>query len=331
MSKSYRIIMSDFIPTPSRRTVTRWIRQFKPVHGLLGLFLLIASTGWANLPGGGTGAGPAVSLVNNNNGTVTMANGILSLVISTSDASIHQIYYTYNNSGTVVTNQLLNGGTDGGELYWTGNPQSFGTMNFTYTVVASNTNYCEIDLTSTSATNGVMDVHYSMLRGSTGFYVAAILTHRTGDGVFPVIMRPNIYAGSQFNWMSVDAARNRLMEVSGGLSIPVLNAPKETYLWTNGVYAGQYEDKYKYSADLTSLDAWGWSSVGAGGANVGLWNVSASPEYYPGGPMERSLMEHIGTTILNVFTGGYYGLAADNTMVEDEIWSKTYGPYFIVD
>ncbi len=293
---------------------------------LVGLFLSLARPGWANIPGGGTGKGPAVTLVNNGNGNVTMANGIISIVITTNDANINQFYYIYNNNGAVVTNQLLAGGTDGGELYWFGN--GFGTSSFTYSVVASNANYCEIDLTSISTSNGVMDVYYSMLRGSPGFYTTAILTHRSGDAVVSIVMRPNIYAGAQFNWMSVDAARNRLMEVSNGLSIPVLNAPKETYLWTNGIYAGQYEDKYKYTADLASLGAWGWSSVGAGGGNIGLWNVSASPEYYPGGPLERSLMEHIGTTILNVFTGGYYGLAADNLMVNGEIWSKVYGPYF---
>ena len=62
--------------------------------------------------------------------------------------------------------------------------------------------------------------------------------------------RDNIYAGSIFNWMSVDAARNRLMEVSGGSAIGVQGAPVEVSLWTNGIYAGQYEDKYKYSADF---------------------------------------------------------------------------------
>ena len=62
--------------------------------------------------------------------------------------------------------------------------------------------------------------------------------------------RDNIYAGSIFNWMSVDATRNRLMEVSGGSAIGVQGAPVEVSLWTNGIYAGQYEDKYKYSADF---------------------------------------------------------------------------------
>jgi len=167
-----------------------------------------------------------------------------------------------------------------------------------------------------------------MLRGSPGFYTTAMVTHRSSDGNMHIELRPNIYAGSTFNWMSVDAARNRLMEVSGGASIAVQGAPKECYLWTNGIYAGQYEDKYKYSATYGKQRAWGWSSVGTGGKNIGLWDISASMEYYPGGPMMRELMEHIGTTMLNVFTGNYYGMSTDGGLQSGETWSHTYGPYF---
>lgn len=291
--------------------------------GLFSLLLLTVLPARANIPGGGTGTGPDVTLTDNGS-TVTLANGIVSIVITKTSAQINTINYTYNNSGTVVTNPLLNGG---GYLYWFQNGGTFIAGPFTESVVANTGSYAEISLSYASPTNGIMDLHYSMLRGSPGFYTTAILTHRTQDGITHIELRPNIYGGTQFNWMSVDAARNRLMEVSGGASVGVNGAPKECYLWTNGIYAGQYEDKYKYSADLATLPAWGWSSVGAGGSNAGLWNITASPEYYPGGPMERSLMEHIGTTILNVITGGYYGLATDNMFTAGELWSKVYGPY----
>ena len=264
---------------------------------LLGLPLL-AGPALANVPGGGTGTGPDVTPTDNGS-TATMANGIVSIVITKSDANIDEIYYTYNNSGTLVTNQLLSGGTDGGEFYWeTG---GFGTGSFTYSVVANNGNYCEVDLLSTSATNGTMDVHFSMLQGSQGFYVTTIFSHRSSDIAMNMgETRDNIYAGSIFNWMAVDAARDKLMEVSPtAASIAVQGAPVECYLWTNGIYQGRYEDKYKYSANFGVQRVWGWASVGTGGANVGLWNVTASSEYYEDGPMKRDLMSHIGTTILN--------------------------------
>jgi rhamnogalacturonan endolyase len=175
-----------------------------------------------------------------------------------------------------------------------------------------------------------MEVRFSMLRGSTGFYVSPIWSHRNTDSVLSMgETRDNIYAGSIFNWMSVDATRNRLMEVSGGSAIAVQGAPQEVSLWTNGIYQGMYEDKYKYTCDFGEIRVWGWSSIGAGGKNVGLWNVSASVEYYNGGPMKRELFEHIGTTILNVTHGSHYGGGTDSTWAANEPWTHVYGPYFI--
>ena len=288
--------------------------------------LLIAGSVLGNIPGGGTGTGPDVTLTDNGS-TVVMANGIVSINCTKASASLSQINYTYNNNGTTVTNQLLNGGTDSGEFYWeTG---GFGSGTFTESVVANNGNYCEIDLLSTSTTNGVMDVHFSMLRGSPGFYVTPIWSHRSSDITMSMgETRDNIYAGSIFNWMSVDAARNRLMEVSGGSAIGVQGAPVEVSLWTNGIYSGQYEDKYKYSADFGNQRVWGWSSVGTGGANVGLWNISGSVEYHQNGPMKRDLMSHIGTTILDYHNSSHYGGGSNDCFwAAGEVWTKTYGPY----
>ena len=286
----------------------------------------------ANLPGGGTGTGADVTLVDKGS-TVTIANGIVSILCTKAGATINQINYTYNNGKGTTTTQLLAGGTDGGQLYWeTG---GFSTGTFTYTLVTdpagNGGNYAEISLLSTSATNGTLEIHFSMLRGSTGFYVTPIWAHRSVDGAIGLgETRDNIYAGSIFNWMSVDAARSRLMSVSPSAgAIAVLNAPPEVTLWTNGIYEGQYEDKYKYSADLGVQRVWGWSSVGTGGLNVGLWNISASGEYYNGGPMKRELMEHIGTTVLNMLNGGHYGGGHDGSWNAGEVWTKVYGPYFI--
>jgi fibronectin type 3 domain-containing protein len=284
-----------------------------------------------NIPGGGDGTGPNVTLVDHGS-TLTLANGIVSTLCTKAGATIDQINYTYKNGSTTQTTQLLASGHNGGQLYW--ELGGFGTGSFSYSLVANPANnggnYTQIRLLSASATNGAMEVHFSMLRGSTGFYVTAIWSHRAADAAMSIgETRDNIYAGSIFNWMSVDAARNRLMEVSGGSAIGVFNAPVEVSLWTNGLYQGQYEDKYCYSADLGVQRAWGWSSVGPGGKNVGLWNVSASAEYYNGGPMKRELMEHIGTTILNMHNGSHYGGGTDGAWTAGELWTKVYGPYFI--
>lgn len=293
--------------------------------------LLASIPAVANVPGGGTN-GANVTLTDNGT-SVTLANGIMSIVCNKSGGQITTINYTFNNNGSAQTLNLLSGNPNGGKLYWE-NCNNEG-LTFTYSVVADPAAdggaYAEISLVSTTVANVVMEVHYSLLRGSTGFYVTPIFTHRGSDGVFSMgECRDNIYAGSIFNWMSVDAARNRLMEVSGGVDVGKLGAPVEVWLWTNGIYAGQYEDKYKYGADFGVQRAWGWSSVGSGGKNIGLWNISASTEYYNGGPMKRELMEHIGTTILNMLNGGHYGSGGqDGVWAAGEVWSKVYGPYLI--
>jgi rhamnogalacturonan endolyase len=290
-----------------------------------------AADAFANIPGGGTGIGPAVTIVDNVT-NVTIANGIVSILCTKAGATIDQINYTWNNGSGNQTVNLLSGGNNGGQLYW--ELGGFGGGTFAYSLTANPAanggNYAEISLVSSSASSGTMEVRFSMLRGSTGFYVTPIWSHRSTDGAQSLgETRDNIYAGSIFNWMSVDATRNRLMEVSGGSAIGVLGAPQEVSLWTNGIYAGQYEDKYKYTADFGDLRVWGWGSVGAGGKNVGLWNVSASVEYYNGGPMKRELFEHIGTTILNVTHGSHFGGGTDSSWAANEAWTHVYGPYFI--
>ncbi|HEY3762035.1 MAG TPA: polysaccharide lyase family protein [Verrucomicrobiae bacterium] len=290
--------------------------------------LFIDTSLWANLPGGGNGTGASVTLTDNGDGTVTMANGIVSIHLNKTSAVVDQVNYTFNNTGSPQTLNVLAGGTDGGQLYWEFG--GFSTGAATYSVIANTGDYCEVSLLFDSANSGQVDIHFSMLRGSTGFYVAPIWIHRSTDSAMTMgECRDNIYSGSIFNWMSVDAARNRLMEVSGGSAVGVQGAPVECSLWTNGIYAGQYEDKYKYSADYGVQRAWGWGSVGTGGKNIGLWDVAASAEYYPGGPMKRELMCHIGTTILNTPHGSHYGGGTDSSWASGEVWSKVCGPHFI--
>ncbi len=295
---------------------------------LIGLTLIGRSV-FANIPGGGNGTGANVTLTDNGDGTVTMANGIVSIHLNKTSAVIDQINYTYNNSGSTMTQQVLAGGTDGGQLYWEFGGFSAGSA--TYSVVANNGNYAEVDLLFDSASSGQVDIHFSMVRGSTGFYVTPIWIHRSPDAALSLgECRDNIYSGSIFNWMSVDANRNRLMAVDPSFgAVGVQGAPVECSLWTNGIYAGRYEDKYKYSADYGVQRVWGWGSVGTGGKNIGLWDVAGSEEYMCGGPMKRELMCHIGTTILNTPHGSHYGGGTDASWNAGEVWSKVCGPYFI--
>ena len=307
----------------------------KKIYPLIGLIVLLAQPVLANIPGGGTGTGPDVTLVDNGS-TVTMANGIVSILITKANANITQINYTYNNGGGTQTQQLLNGGYSGGKLYWEN--AGFGSGNFTYSVVASSGDYCEVDLFQNSATNGTMDVHFSMLRGSSGFYVTPIWSHRAQDGPMPDNEgRDNIYIGSIFNWMSVSAQHDFETGVNQPL-VPAFISPQENELVTGGPMQGLYFDKYKYGMDFGGQNSgervWGWSSVndpsiGFAGQNVGIWHVLSSVEMYNGGPMKTELMEGESAYTLNMINGSHYGVGQAFVMANSEVWSKTYGPYFV--
>ncbi|MGC3991191.1 MAG: hypothetical protein QM796_16235 [Chthoniobacteraceae bacterium] len=111
----------------------------------------------ANIPGGGTGTGAAVTITDNGT-TVTMANGLVSILITKTSGTITSINYTYNNSGTSTTTQVLSGGSSGGELYWLENSGSFLAGPFTETVVSNTGDYAEISLSYASSTSGVMEI-----------------------------------------------------------------------------------------------------------------------------------------------------------------------------
>ncbi|HZT23241.1 MAG TPA: polysaccharide lyase family protein, partial [Verrucomicrobiae bacterium] len=296
------------------------------------LLLLVFPVGnpvLANIPGGGTGTGPDVTVTDNGNGTVTMANGIISIVVTKSGASIHQIYYTYNNGGGTQTQQVLAGGKDGGEFYWEFG--GWGGSPWAYSVVTNTGSYAEIDLLSDSTSNGVVDIHYSMLRGSPGFYVTPIWSHRAQDAAMGTgEERDNIYIAPYFNWMSVNDQVQREEGLNATYS-PAFYSPQENSLVTSGVLQGTYEDKYKWSADFGVERVWGWSSVsdpaiGLVGKNVGIWHVVASSEFYNGGPLKPELND---APMVNMINGGHYYFGNDSGFAAGETWTRVSGPYFI--
>jgi len=301
------------------------------ITGILLMFwcsLVLYTPAFANIPGGGNGTGPNVTVTDNGDGTVTMANGVVSIVITKVDASIHQIYYIYNNSGSLTTNQVCAGGARGGMFYWEFGGFSSGA--FTYSLVTNSGNYAEVDLFADSATNGTVDIRYSMFRGSPGFYVTPIWSHRAQDGPQGTgEMRDNIYLAPIFNWASVDAARDWEIGLGEGHT-PAFYSPGENSLVTTGIRQGIYDDKYKGLADLISLRVWGWSSVsdaaaGVVGQNIGIWHIKASSEYDAGGPLNADLTD---APMVNMI-GGTHSFPLDNTYGSGEIWSRASGPYFI--
>jgi rhamnogalacturonan endolyase len=275
---------------------------------------------------------PAANVTITDNGTtVILNNGIIAATITKSTAAVETL--TYNGY------DMLSGGYNGGQVYWSWNmPNYQNPSGCSYSLTANpannNGDYAEIKLHMTwngSSSTAAMDVdvYYSLLRGVSGLYASATLSHPASYPANPGgEWRMASYVGSTFDWLSVDSLRNRKMaSYSDWTSASVVTgAPKEVELLTTGIYKNQYECKYDYSADFGDIDVWGWSSTAK---NLGIWVTAPSKEYYNGGPMKRELMCHNSPTMLNMLGGTHYGMGGDMDVASGETWKKTYGPFLI--
>jgi rhamnogalacturonan endolyase len=293
--------------------------------------LLLPQMTLANVAGGGTGQGTDVTVVDHHDGTVTLANGIVSIVIDTAKARLDRVTYTHKNSGEARTNDVLLPGAKGrGQYYYGG--FSLGSGAFEYalaTDLATNGGaYADVKLLSTSENKGVMEVHFSMLRGSPGFYSTAIMTHRAQDqkfevGAWGVVTRvtPN------FNWLSANMRRNFLIGARSSKGVKVPDSPHEITVLLDGSQQGQYADKFIYGQDHADLRAWGWSSVGPAGMNVGVWMMT-NMEFSDGGPMKRDVSVYPYSELNNSILTGELGMGSDGHFSQGELWTKTCGPWF---
>lgn len=282
----------------------------------------------SHVAGAVTAGGPAVT-ASKGDGTYTLANGTVSIVITCADGSIKS--WTYNGTN------VLSGGDSGGQVYWeleAGN----GTCTLTSDPASNGGEQAEIRIHTTGSTNNLdVDMDYALLRGSSGFYATGILTHpasyaATSGGEW----RANVYNGSIFDWNSLDVMRNGASSAGGPTGwldttkadwvngSAVTGAPVEVELAPSGVYVC----KYSWTADWGDTDAWGWSSSSQ---NIGMFIALGSKEYYNGGPKKRELMGSMldGPDLLNMLGGSHY--AQDEiaeTIAAGTALSKVYGPFF---
>jgi rhamnogalacturonan endolyase len=277
-----------------------------------------------NVAGAVTAGGADVTATDNGD-TVTLANGIVSIVITKSSGQINTWMYDGQN--------MLAGGVSGGMVYWelqAGN----GAYTLSSDPATNGGNQAEVRIHTTGSTNNLdVDIDYALLRGSSGFYATGILTHpasyaATSGGEW----RSNVYNGTIFDWLSVDAERNyeNITPTDWGDAVAVTGAPVEVEQLTTGMYKGQDYCKYGFSADFGDQDAWGFSSTSTG---IGIWVTKPSGEYYNGGPKKRELMANMadgpGPNVLNMLGGSHYLQAEiDENIAAGVALTKIYGPFF---
>jgi rhamnogalacturonan endolyase len=112
---------------------------------------------------------------------------------------------------------------------------------------------------------------------------------------------------------------------------------KEARRMNSGIYKGQVEHKYDYSAVQFDTLAWGWSSTSK---HVGLWFINPTIEYLSGGATKLELSAHRDATfgtdpnapappcLLNYWRGSHYG-GSSCVVVAGEHWNKAIGPFLI--
>jgi rhamnogalacturonan endolyase len=268
-----------------------------------------------------------VTVRENADGTVTMSNGIVTLVVVTRTARLNSLAYTYQDGAETRTCETLKGP---GQYYYGGFMLGDGTFRYAL-MTDPRTNGGElaiITLLSESATNGMMEAHYSLLRGSPGFYTSTIMAHRKQDAAFEVgawgiVSRvPPI-----FNWASADDRRSWFVGTPTTRGQGVPDSPHEISVCLDGTQAGNYADKFIMGQDHADLRAWGWSSVGKGGLNVGRWMMTTM-EFSNGGPLKRDVSVYPYSELNNSILTGEVGMGSDGYLEAGEEWTKTCGPWF---
>ncbi len=132
---------------------------------LLGPLLVALALGTAAGPASGNTSGiattgPAVTVKDNGDGTVTMANGIVSIQIEKAANQLDSIAYTTANSGSPRTVETIK---DHDHFRWSGSP--LGGRTFTYSLAVdpatNGGSYGDVMLRNTSDDNGVFKISRS--------------------------------------------------------------------------------------------------------------------------------------------------------------------------
>jgi rhamnogalacturonan endolyase len=185
-----------------------------------------------------------------------------------------------------------------------------------------------------------IEIRFALGRGDSGVYTYCIFSHPTnypatsiGEARFCMKLNDNL-----FDWMTVDSNRDMEMITTYDWNHATQLNMKEVRRMNTGIYKGQVEHKYDYSANQFNVRAWGWSSTEK---KVGIWLVNPSVEYLSGGPTKYELSSHRDATfntnalnapapptLLNYWRGSHYGGSICNIAATDA-WTKVIGPFLI--
>jgi rhamnogalacturonan endolyase len=172
-----------------------------------------------------------------------------------------------------------------------------------------------------------IEIRYALGRGESGLYTYSIFTHlpeypftSIGEARFCVKLDDGV-----FDHLTIDANRNKQMAAARDWNEGTQLNMKEARRLNTGIYAGQVEHKYDYSAIQFDVPAYGWSSTKE---RIGCWMVNPTAEYLSGGATKVELTGHMIGTLLNYWRGSHYGSSSCN-ITQGEAWTRVIGPFEI--
>ncbi|HSY20207.1 MAG TPA: polysaccharide lyase family protein [Candidatus Acidoferrales bacterium] len=290
-------------------------------------------------------AAPAPVTVSEDDNSFSLDNGIVTARVSKRSGDLVSLEYK--------TLQMLDAGSGRQEAYWSHNAARAAKIvpRITIDPKTNGGERGEVSVKGVSGGNQMgsgpggtitadIEIRYALGRGESGVYTYSIFSHPTnypatslGEARFCMKLNDDI-----FDWMTVDANRNMKMITTYDWNHATQMNMKEARRMNTGIYKGEVEHKYDYSANQFDVRAWGWTSTEK---KIGLWLVNPSVEYLSGGPTKYELSSHRDATfntnnltapapptLLNYWRSSHYGGSICNVGTNDA-WTKVIGPFLI--
>lgn len=280
------------------------------------LWLATCTPLFANVPGGGN-TGPDVTLEDQGS-NVVMANGVLAAMISKAGGSVSSLRF----KGQEMVTGGMYYSMDGGKDYRT-------PAGCRYTVKTQTADLVDVGMKRTWSNEPQafdIEVHYVLMRGASGLYSYAILTHpakypETGIGEWRAVWK---LSNEQLEKIYVDDLRHWQMPSADDYKAAKPTGIKEIIQLTTGSWAGKYDCKYDYSASYYDLGCWGHASDRN---KIGAWMVLGGYDFLNDGPTKQDLNAASGINHLH-FGMNHYNGSGFHVRAGEE-WQKVFGPFLM--
>jgi rhamnogalacturonan endolyase len=310
--------------------MTRFIKYFAVVAAMIAWQTSRAAAG--------PEPGDAKVTVTEDASAYTLANGIVTARVHKRSGDLLSLKYR--------DLELMGGGSGHPYGYWSHSPTRGATNSITIAPAENGGERAEVSIRGIynggnsgprggpgGSTACDLEIRYTLGRGDSGIYTWSVFTHQTnypmtgiGEARFGVKLN-----GEVFDYLTIDANRRRIMPRPEDWDQGTEMNFKEARRMNTGIYKGQVEHKYDYSAIQFDIPAFGWSSTKQ---HIGLWFVNPSIEYLSGGATKVELTGHLDNnegaapTLLNYWRGSHYG-GSSCVITQGEAWSKVIGPFLI--